>query len=347
MDFLIHHLLRTSALRFPEKEALVHKGQRLTYGDVARLVEGLAQGLRWAGVRRGDRVGIYLDHSIPQAISIFGVSKAGGVFVPINGVLFPEQVAYIAADCHMRGLITNASKLPSLAPVLKDAPALEFIVAVADGGAAEASLLVYPFEDLCQHAAAVPCCDVAIDKDLAAIIYTSGSTGKPKGVMLSHAQVLAGSGIVSTYLEITAEDRILSVLPFQLRRWPQPTHDGVPAGGNACIKKLCLRPRNRADAPPGGHHGHGGSSHPVEPLGPTQLFLTQARLPPPPLHHEYRRAYAAERTGDAAPGPADDQDLFDVWTDRSLPLHLLAARAARSSSDLDRKSHPQHGNSGD
>jgi acyl-CoA synthetase (AMP-forming)/AMP-acid ligase II len=53
-----------------------------------------------------------------------------------------------------------------------------------------------------------------IEKDLAAILYTSGSTGKPKGVMLSHAQVMAGSSIVSTYLEITEADRILAVLPF-------------------------------------------------------------------------------------------------------------------------------------
>lgn len=238
MDFLIHHLLRTSARRFPEKEALVHESQRLTYADAIRFVEGLAQGLRWAGVRRGDRVGIYLDHSIPQAISIFGVSQAGGVFVPINGVLFPEQVAYIAADCHMRGLIANASKLPSLAPVLKDVPALEFIVAVADGGAAEASLPVYPFEDLCQHAAAAPCCDVGIDKDLAAIIYTSGSTGKPKGVMLSHAQVLAGSGIVSTYLEITAEDRILSVLPFSFDAGLNQLMTAFQQGGTLVLKSF-------------------------------------------------------------------------------------------------------------
>jgi acyl-CoA ligase (AMP-forming) (exosortase A-associated) len=114
----------------------------------------------------------------------------------------------------MRGLITSASKLPSLTSQLKDTPALEFIVAVADGDAAQAPLPVYHFEDLCRSAPAAPCCDTGIDKDLAAIIYTSGSTGKPKGVMLSHAQVLAGGNIVSTYLEISAQDRILSILPF-------------------------------------------------------------------------------------------------------------------------------------
>ncbi len=53
-----------------------------------------------------------------------------------------------------------------------------------------------------------------IGEDLAAILYTSGSTGRPKGVMLSHRNLIAGTRIVRTYLGITAEDRILSVLPF-------------------------------------------------------------------------------------------------------------------------------------
>jgi acyl-CoA synthetase (AMP-forming)/AMP-acid ligase II len=56
--------------------------------------------------------------------------------------------------------------------------------------------------------------DVGIENDLVGLLYTSGSTGRPKGVMLSHAQIMAGSSIVSSYLGITAEERILAVLPF-------------------------------------------------------------------------------------------------------------------------------------
>ena len=60
--------------------------------------------------------------------------------------------------------------------------------------------------------------DHAIEKDLAAILYTSGSTGKPKGVMLSHAQVMAGASIVSTYLEITERGPHPGRPAVQLRR---------------------------------------------------------------------------------------------------------------------------------
>ena len=90
MDFLVHHMLRSSADRFPDKEALVHGDQRLTYTEVARQTAGLAHGLQRAGLQRGDRIGIFLRPSVPQVLSIFGISLAGGVFVPINDDPVPE-----------------------------------------------------------------------------------------------------------------------------------------------------------------------------------------------------------------------------------------------------------------
>ena len=214
MDFLIHHMLRASARRRPDAEALVHGSERLSYADVDRRVSGLARGLREAGLQPGDRIGIYLDASVPQALSIFGVSRAGGVYVPINGLLFPEQVGHIARDCQMRGLITTREKLEALAQTVKETPSLDFLILVGEGGPVDSPLSTYAFEELCTLETPAGWRDHGIEKDLAAILYTSGSTGKPKGVMLSHAQVMAGSTIVSTYLEITDSDRILAVLPF-------------------------------------------------------------------------------------------------------------------------------------
>ncbi|MBI2216461.1 MAG: acyl-CoA ligase (AMP-forming), exosortase A system-associated [Candidatus Rokubacteria bacterium] len=216
MDFLIHRMLRTSAARQPDKEALVHRDERLGYAEMAQRVNGLACGLREAGVERRDRVGIFLDHSVPLALSIFAVSQAGGVFVPINAVLYPDQVGHIANDCQMKGLITSTSKLPALAPVLATVPSLQFLVIVDDGGSARADGVALPVHDFARlsRPSAQACPDLGIDRDLAALLYTSGSTGKPKGVMVTHAQVMAGSSIVSTYLGIAESERILSVLPF-------------------------------------------------------------------------------------------------------------------------------------
>jgi acyl-CoA ligase (AMP-forming) (exosortase A-associated) len=214
MDFLIWHLLRDGVRRMPDKEALVHGDQRLTYGEVARRTAGLATALRAAGMKRGERVGIYLEASVPQVISMFGVSQGEGVYVPINAVLHAEQVMHIARDCSMKALVTTAAKLASLADVLPQIPSLEFLVVTGDGEMPEGKLPVHRLEDLCATEPPAIWRESSIEKDLAAILYTSGSTGKPKGVMLSHANVAAGSRIVSTYLGITEKERILAVLPF-------------------------------------------------------------------------------------------------------------------------------------
>jgi len=213
MDFLIHHMLATSAQRLPDKEALVHGSQRLSYSEVDRSVNALAHGLQSAGLQRGERIGIFLEPSIAQALSLFAASKAASVFVPVNHLLFPEQVAHIMRDCRMKALITTKSRLADLAGVLSEVPSLSFVVVVGEGDTPAVPIPVYSFETFA--AASADCVrDQSIGKDLAAILYTSGSTGKPKGVMLTHSQVMAGSSIVSTYLEITDSERILSILPF-------------------------------------------------------------------------------------------------------------------------------------
>jgi acyl-CoA ligase (AMP-forming) (exosortase A-associated) len=214
MDFLVHHVLRASAVREPGKEALVHGSDRLTYGQVNARVMSLASGLKVAGLERGERVGIFLDASIPQVLSIFAVSAAGGAFVPINSVLMADQVSHIVGDCGISALITTSTKLKQLLPALLEVSSLRFLVVVADGDQAKPHVPVHDFDALTRQETIEPCRDQAIEKDLAAILYTSGSTGKPKGVMLSHANVMAGATIVSTYLGITDSDRILAVLPF-------------------------------------------------------------------------------------------------------------------------------------
>jgi acyl-CoA ligase (AMP-forming) (exosortase A-associated) len=214
MDFVIHHMLRNSAARYPEKEAVVHGSRRLKYCEVADACASIACGLRSAGMQRGDRVGIYLDPSVEQVLSMFSISQAGGVYVPINTVLVPDQVAHIARDCEMKALITTPDKLATLRFALQDVSSLEFFVLTGSSHAQADSKTVHRFEAMLQLPVADRWSAWGISKDLAAILYTSGSTGKPKGVMLSHANVIAGSTIVSTYLEISDQERILAVLPF-------------------------------------------------------------------------------------------------------------------------------------
>ncbi len=231
MDFLIHHMLENSASHLPDNEALVDKDSRMTFERAAKNVTGLAEGLRTAGLRRGDRVGIYLENSVLQSVSIFGVSKGSGVVVPINSLLFPEQVAHIARDCQMRGLITTREKLTSLSSILTKEPVLDFVLVTGDGAAAEIPHPVYDLSELLDSKPSGSSREMAIGKDLAAILYTSGSTGKPKGVMLTHEQVMAGSSIVSDYLGLSSNDRIIGVLPLSFDAGLNQLMTAIQQGG--------------------------------------------------------------------------------------------------------------------
>lgn len=234
MDFLIHHMLRASAQRFPAKEALVHGEARLTYLETYRQVSGLATGLVEAGLLRGERVGIFLESSVAQVLSIFAVSQSGGVFVPINQTLFPDQVAHIANDCAMTALITTKARLASLASVLDRIPSLRFVV-LDECESRLTDRPVHRFDALTQMAHEGVLKEASISKDLAVILYTSGSTGKPKGVMLSHAQVIAGATIVSAYLEITESERILAALPFSFDAGMNQLMTSVQQGGTLVL----------------------------------------------------------------------------------------------------------------
>lgn len=238
MDYLLHHMLRTSARQYPLKEALVHGEQRLTYRQFMDCVETLAEGLRQAGIQRGDRVGICLEACVPQVISIFAVSRAGGVFVPINSELFPEQVGHIVRDCAMKALIASGDRFGELREILDSIETLHFVVATGEFSSESSRLTGYSFNALLEREPPANLPDVAVSKDLAAILYTSGSTGKPKGVMLSHFNITAGATIVSTYLGITHRERILAALPFSFDAGLNQLTTAIQQGGTIVLIKF-------------------------------------------------------------------------------------------------------------
>ncbi len=194
--FLLHHLLAARAAS--DDQALVHKDRSLNYREFAAAAARCAAALQEAGAQRGDRVVIYLPRGIQECWSIFGVSMASGVFVPVNALLKAQQIRHIVKDCGAKIVISDAAMMDELKAALEDLP--EVTVLLAEEIEAPAETLARP--------------SAAIGEDLAAILYTSGSTGSPKGVMLSHRNLLAGARIVRTYLDITGSDRILSLLPF-------------------------------------------------------------------------------------------------------------------------------------
>ena len=89
----LHELITEQADRCPDAAALVHRQTTLDYATLARQVAAAARGLLALGLNRGERVAIYLPKQVETVAALFGAALAGGVFVPVNPLLKPEQVA--------------------------------------------------------------------------------------------------------------------------------------------------------------------------------------------------------------------------------------------------------------
>jgi acyl-CoA ligase (AMP-forming) (exosortase A-associated) len=210
--FLLHELVHLAATRQPDALALTHGTQHVSYGQLDSHMRAFAASLLRLGLRRGERVGVYLEKRFEMVTACFGAAAAGGAFVPLNPLLKPEQVAYILRDCGVRVLVTSPQRLALLQPVLASCQALQHVVcteAVAGGGAS----FTLSDWDSCLREVPVPGHRV-IDTDLLAVLYTSGSTGRPKGVVLSHRNMVVGAKSVASYLNNRADDTLLAALPL-------------------------------------------------------------------------------------------------------------------------------------
>lgn len=195
------------------KTALVTADRRLSYAELDGLTDRLAAALARHGVRRDDRVLVFMDNCWQAAVAIFAVLKAGATFSPVNPSTKAAKLRYIAADCEPAAILTQAKLAPVAREALAGFPRPPVVIATAgrEGAAPEG---VESFEARLGGEASVPVPHCGIDSDLAMLVYTSGSTGEPKGVMMTHRNIDAASLSITTYLEARPEDVILNVLPL-------------------------------------------------------------------------------------------------------------------------------------
>lgn len=217
MDYLIQHLLRRSAAEYPQKTALKQGDRSYSYREVDTISDALAQWFIQSGSVRGSRVGVFLDHSLDQVLSFWGIVKAGCVYVPINSQLLAPQADHIARDCQLMTLIVDSKRLENLKNAIASWNFLKHIIVVGEcpKWVCDLPIICTSWDDiLTESLDSSLVTDRCLGLDLAALLYTSGSTGRPKGVMISHDNLLAGARIVTSYLDNRHDDRLLGVLPL-------------------------------------------------------------------------------------------------------------------------------------
>jgi acyl-CoA synthetase (AMP-forming)/AMP-acid ligase II len=240
---MIHHFLENSAARYPDKIAVIHDGQRVTYQQINHWASNLAAFLQKNGVGQGDRVALLMENGVDYIVSYYGILKSGAAAVPLNSGLKPDGLKYLLDDLEPVVIITNhkSERLLKACPlndtlrllVIKN-PKLQYD---------ETSFGIFPFEkiiaDQSNQSALV---ETSNTDALASIIYTSGSTGKPKGVMLSHGNIVSNTMSICDYLNLNHTDIQMVVLPFFYVMGKSLLNTHFAVGGTIVINNRFLYP---------------------------------------------------------------------------------------------------------
>ena len=232
MSFLLNQLLTRSAERYPERPAIWARGRSLTYRELDERSNQLAHLLRERGLRKGDRVGLFFPKAVESVAAMFGVLKAGGVYVALDPGAPAERIEYIIDNCGMRGLVTTTAKLAELNP--QRMPSVEFAVLAEEKAPAEQAVGApnqIPWSALAGFPASHPPDPwQPTTLDLAYIIYTSGSTGRPKGVMLTHQNALTFVEWCAAEFHVSHEDRLSNHAPLHFDLSVFDVYNAIEAG---------------------------------------------------------------------------------------------------------------------
>jgi amino acid adenylation domain-containing protein len=246
MAYVLQQLLGKSAQAYPQKTAVWARGRSITYRELEERSNQLAHLLKKQGVAKGDRVGLFFPKCVESVISMLGVLKAGGVYVPLDPQAPADRVGYIIGNCGIRVLITNHEKRQALTPDTLGTLACCISIDQGengnDGNVIPWSLLA---ESPADHAPELS----LIETDLAYILYTSGSTGRPKGVMLSHQNALTFVEWCAEEFQVRSEDRLSNHAPLHFDLSVFDVYNALEAGATVYLitEELALFPTSLAN----------------------------------------------------------------------------------------------------
>lgn len=251
----VHDNLFVTAKRYPDKIAIIYYGGTLTYRQLADEVEKVAGYLqKRLGVKRGDRVIIYMQNAPQFVIACYAVLCADAVVVPINPMNKTGELAYYLKDCGAEVAFVGQELYKQAAPFLENGDLKRMIVACYSEYARptqepdellpeEVKLTPVAFSD----SRIVNWRDVissdlrpdqsrAKDDDIATIPYTSGTTGKPKGCIHLHRTLQANIFSAAVWVHLTSDSVVLTCLPlFHVTGMVHSMHSAISCGGTMVI----------------------------------------------------------------------------------------------------------------
>ena len=240
---LLGEMMARNARKFPNKEALVYGDTRLNYRQFNARINRLAHALMDVGVKKGDKVSILAYNCNQFMETYFALAKIGGVAVPINFRLHPQEMTYIVNQSDAKALIVGEDFLETVKGMQKDLSQVKTYISIGEkpvegmlnfekwiSGYSDDEPLVLVDED-----------------DPLFIMYTAGTTGRPKGAVITHRNEMVlwmlGASFVltepgmSNLWRLPGVGRAAHISPGVL--WFLPVH--VLPGGDRCAANQGLR----------------------------------------------------------------------------------------------------------
>ena len=198
-----------AAKKYGEKTALVLADRSLTFNELDALSNRCANALVKLGVEAGDRVTLYSSNCWEWTIGYYGALKAGAVINPVNVMLTPGEVEFVANDCGASVVMASHEKALSIQDVKKNSSVRE-IIAFGDAALPDGMLSFNTILDDSSDAFEIAGID---PHSLSTIGYTSGTTGHPKGACLSHHGILLNVAMTALMHQRSKKDTVVTALP--------------------------------------------------------------------------------------------------------------------------------------
>lgn len=208
--YTLPQILDNAAKVSPHKEAFKFMDTSITYTELQTKANQLAQYLATIGVQKGDRIGIYMNRCLETTIAVFGIMKAGAVYIPLDPFIPLSRILFMIEDCAMHYLLTTPAQNRKITAIADKADGLKSII----GTSTRLEVSTVSWDEIFSISLSDYQPVWVIEEDLAFILYTSGSTGTPKGVMHTHHSGLALARLAADLYDFGPDDRIGNFAPL-------------------------------------------------------------------------------------------------------------------------------------
>ena len=207
MSLTLAAILAESAIRHPDRDAVVLGPQRISYASLWEQSRRYARVLQDAGVGPGDRVALLMPNVPDFPRAYYAILSLGAVVVPVHALLVAREIGFVLTDSQATLLIAGAPLLPQAVPAAEQA-GVKLLATMGGENVDRLDLLAAEAEPISSYVEREP-------DDQAVILYTSGTTGTPKGAILTQLNMTMNAMVsANSVLLLQTDDVILGCLPL-------------------------------------------------------------------------------------------------------------------------------------